>query len=154
MRISLKRTNDFGLSYSITQLPLARESRLLEQLRENPQLLERFESILALAGEEAGAHVRSAYEVAFALIEQFRLLGNETLTHWAYWAEQTISKELKSDNASIQQREKNLKWWSTYGLIEVEERLWRSNSQSYIRALPEKISVSQRGCSLGRMDKS
>ena len=43
---------------------------------------------------------------------------------------------------------KNLKWWSTYGLIEVEERLWRSNSESYIRVLPEKIGVSQRGCSL------
>ena len=92
--------------FSTTQFPSARESKLLEQLRENPQLLERFESILALAREEEGAHVRSADEVEFALIEQLRQLGNETLTHWAYSAEKTISKELKSDNPLIQQREK------------------------------------------------
>ena len=92
--------------FSTTQIPSARESKLLEQLRENPQLLERFESILALACEEEGANVRSADEVEFALIKQLRLLGNETLTHWAYSAEQSISKALKSDNPSIQQREK------------------------------------------------
>ena len=97
--------NKYGM-FSTTQLPSARESKLLEQLRENPLLLERFESILALAHEDEGASVRSADEVEFALIEQLRLLGNETLTHWAYSAEQTIGKELKSNNSSIQQREK------------------------------------------------
>ena len=130
-------------------LPSTRESKLLEQLRENPQLFDRFESILALAREDDGTEVRSADEVEFALIEQLRQLGNETLTHWAGSAEEKVSKELKTNTDSIQQREKKtLKWWSTYGLIEVEERLWRSNCQSYIRVLPEAIGVSQRGRSL------
>jgi hypothetical protein len=59
--------------FSTTQMPSARESKLLEQFRETPQLLERFESILALALEEEGTPVGSADEVEFALIEQLRL---------------------------------------------------------------------------------
>ncbi len=84
----------------------AREKRLVEQLRENPQLFERFESILALAHEEDGANVRSADEVESVLIEQLRQLGNETLSHWASSAEQKVGEELKSNNPSVQQREK------------------------------------------------
>ena len=83
-----------------------REERLLEQLRGNSQLFERFESILALANEEDGASVRSADEVEFLLIDQLRQLGNETLTHWAFSAEQKVGQELKANTASIQQREK------------------------------------------------
>ena len=70
--------------FNKTESPSAREKKLLEQLRDNLQLFERFESILALASEEDGASVRSADEVELALIEQLRLLGNETLTHWAH----------------------------------------------------------------------
>ena len=92
--------------FNTTQLPSACESKLLEQLRENPHLLGRFESILALAREEDGGTVRSADEVEFALIEQLRLLGNETLTHWACSAEQKVSEALKSSTLSVQQREK------------------------------------------------
>jgi hypothetical protein len=33
-------------------------------------------------------------------------LGNETLTHWAGSAEEKVSKELKANTDSIQQREK------------------------------------------------
>ena len=61
---------------------------------------------LPSAREEEGGNVRSADEVEFALIEQLRLLGNETLTHWAHFAEQTVSEELKSNIPLIQQREK------------------------------------------------
>lgn len=86
--------------------PSARESKLLEQLRENPQLFERFESILALAREDDGTDVRSADEVEFALIEQLRQLGNETLTNWAGSAEAKVSNELKAREDSVQQREK------------------------------------------------
>lgn len=92
--------------FSMLSFPSPRESKLLEQLRENPQLFERFEAILALAREDDGDDVRSADEVEFALIEQLRQLGNETLTHWAGSAEEKVSKELKANTDSIQQREK------------------------------------------------
>ncbi len=93
--------------FNIPPFSSSRESKLLEQLRENPQLFERFESILALAREDNSTDVRSADEVEFALIEQLRQLGNETLTHWAVSAEEKVSEKLKASHTGpIQQREK------------------------------------------------
>ena len=126
-----------------------REQRFLEQLRERPELFKRMESILALAQETEDGPVRKADAVEEQLIEQLRQLGNETLTNWAKSAEEKISRQWKGGSLRVQQREKkNLKWWSTYGQIEVSERIWRSQECSYIHPLPKAIGVRRQGCSM------
>jgi len=38
-----------------------------------------------------------------------------------------------------------LKWWCVFGLVEVRDRIWRSQTQSYIRPLPRRLGVTPRG---------
>ena len=56
----------------------AREKRLLEKLRRRPELLERFEAILALT-ESEGGELRTADEVEELLVEEVRRLGNRAI---------------------------------------------------------------------------
>ena len=40
---------------------------------------------------------------------------------------------------------KTLTWWCVFGVVTVSERLWRSQSKSYVRPLPQRLGVTPRG---------
>ena len=80
------------------------ESRIIEGLRHNPDLMDRFEAILRIGQAEGG--IRSADEVEELLIEEIRKLGQETLSTWAANVEQTLATQVKSRPTKVQQREK------------------------------------------------
>ena len=82
-----------------------RERRILERLREHPELMARFESILELAGSEEGP-LKTADEVEDLLIREVRLLGQATMNDWAAGAEARVAEELKSGDRTIRSRKK------------------------------------------------
>jgi hypothetical protein len=77
----------------------AQELQLIEQLREHPDLMERFQSILEITVNAEGP-LKSADEVEGLLIEEMRRLGNTTLGSWAARAEQRLGEQLKQQDAS------------------------------------------------------
>jgi hypothetical protein len=81
------------------------EAQLLEQLRQHPQMMERVQSILDLAYNEAGP-LKTADEVEALLIQEVRRLGNTTLHQWAIQAEERVSRELKGQDATVRSRKK------------------------------------------------
>lgn len=81
------------------------EIRVLERLREHPELMERMESILELVDNEAGP-LKTADEMEELLIQEMRRLGNETMTRWAVRAEERVSRELKEQDPSVKSRKK------------------------------------------------
>lgn len=81
------------------------ENRLVEQLRQQPELMVRVQSILKIARNEEGP-LKTADEVEELLIEEMRQLGNLTLTHWAAQAEERVSTELKSQDPTVRGRKK------------------------------------------------
>lgn len=81
------------------------EIRVLERLREHPELLERMESILELVDNEGGP-LKTADEMEELLIQEMRRLGNETMTQWAVRAEERVSRELKEQDPSVKSRKK------------------------------------------------
>ena len=83
----------------------AQELQLIEQLREQPLLLERFQAILAVTANAAGA-LKSAAEVEGLLLEETRRLGNTTMGSWAARAEQHLAAQLEQKDASAGVRKK------------------------------------------------
>jgi len=81
------------------------EIRLLERLREHPELMERMESILELMGNEEGP-LKTADEMEELLIQEMRRLGNETMSQWAVRAEERVSRELKAQDPTVKSRKK------------------------------------------------
>ena len=81
------------------------EARLIEQLRQHPQMMERVQSILEITCSTAGP-LKSADEVEELLIEEMRRLGNVTLRQWAIQAEERVSNELKSQDPTVRSRKK------------------------------------------------
>ncbi|HEX3799925.1 MAG TPA: hypothetical protein VH413_14625 [Verrucomicrobiae bacterium] len=70
------------------------EARLIEQLRQRPEMMERLRSILEIASSMEGP-LKTADEVEELLIQEMRRLGNATMNQWAVGAEERISRELK-----------------------------------------------------------
>jgi hypothetical protein len=83
----------------------AQETRLIEHLREHPEMMERVQSILEIARNAEGP-LKTADEVEELLIQEMRLLGNETLSQWAIQAEERVSIELKSQDPTVLSRKK------------------------------------------------
>jgi len=83
----------------------AQELQLIERLREHPDLMERFQSILELSANTAG-RVKSADEVEGLLIEEMRRLGNTTMGDWAMSAEKRLAEQLKQKDVSARARKK------------------------------------------------
>ncbi len=83
----------------------AREKRLLEQLRHHPELLERFETILALTSSEHGPR-RSADEIEERLIEEVRQLGSRAMHDWAQGAEARAARDLQESHPEARLRKK------------------------------------------------
>ena len=123
----------------------ATEQQFLEALRQHPQLQVRFQSILALTRNAKGP-VKTADAVEQQLIAELRLLGHESMNQWATQAEQRVSTELRTQDASVRRRKKKtLTWWCVFGLVRVRDRVWRSAQQSYLRPLPGRLGVTPRG---------
>ena len=121
------------------------ETKLVEQLRQHPELMARVQEIMAIARNEDGP-MKTADEVEELLIEQMRQLGNETMCQWASQAEERVSREIKEQDPTVLSRKKKtLKWWCVFGLVSVRERIWCSPAKSYLRPLPKRLGVTPRG---------
>lgn len=83
----------------------AQELQLIERLREHPELMERFQSILEISANADGP-VKSAHEVEGLLIEEMRRLGNTTMGDWAVSAEKRLGEQLEQRDASARVRKK------------------------------------------------
>jgi hypothetical protein len=81
------------------------EMKLVEQLRQHPQMMARFQEILALASNEEGP-LKTADEIEELLIKAMRQLGNETMGQWASQAEERVSRELKEQDPTVLARKK------------------------------------------------
>lgn len=83
----------------------AAEVKLIERLREHPELMERFRTILEITANADGP-VKRADEVEDLLIEEMRRLGNTTMESWASRAEKTLGEQLKQKDSSAGVRKK------------------------------------------------
>jgi len=83
----------------------AEEQRLIQQLRERPELMERFKEILQIATDTDGP-IKTADEVEALLIEQMRRLGNATMQGWGEGVEGKLGEQLKQKDASAVVRKK------------------------------------------------
>jgi hypothetical protein len=81
------------------------ELRLIEQLRERPELMERFQMILEISANADGP-VKSADEIEGLLIQEMRQLGNTTMGSWAASAERRLAEQLKQRDSSARARKK------------------------------------------------
>ena len=90
---------------SVTKPLTDEELELIEQLREHPELLARFQSILGITRNE-GSALKTADEVEGLLIEEMRRLGHAGMSQWAERAEERVSQELKSQQPQVRSRKK------------------------------------------------
>ena len=76
------------------------EAQLIEQLREHPDLMERFQTILQISSNAEGP-IKSADEV-----EEMRRLGSTTMGSWAARVEQRLAKQFKEEHPAARARKK------------------------------------------------
>ena len=95
----MKNANDGGYKFSQPEV------QLIEQLRQQPEMMERLRSILELTGHAEGP-LKSADEVEELLIQELRRLGNTPLCQWATQAEARVSNELKGQDPTLRSRKK------------------------------------------------
>ena len=95
----MKHANDGGYKFSQSEV------QLIEQLRQQPEMMERLRSILELTRHGEGP-LKSADEVEERLIQELRRLGNTTLCQWATQAGARVSDELKGQDPTIRSRKK------------------------------------------------
>jgi hypothetical protein len=84
----------------------SQETKLIEQLRAHPELLERFQSLLHIACNEDGP-LKTADEVEQRLIQEMRRLGSTTMHQWANQAEERVTTELRQADPPVLSRKKN-----------------------------------------------
>jgi len=90
---------------SVTKPLTTEELHLIEQLREHPELLARFQSILGITRNE-GTALKTADEVEGLLIEEMRRLGQAGMNQWAARAEQQVGWEFKQQEPQARSRKK------------------------------------------------
>jgi hypothetical protein len=95
----MKHANDGGYKFSQPEV------QLIEQLRQQPEMMERLQSILELTRSVDGP-LKTADQVEELLIKELRRLGNTTLCQWAKQAEAHVSNELKAQDPTIRSRKK------------------------------------------------
>ena len=83
----------------------AGEERFLERLRQHPELLARFESIVELVHSTEGP-LKTADQVEELLIQELRQLGNASMNQWATQSEARVSDELKTQDQTVRSRKK------------------------------------------------
>ena len=91
------------------------EAQLIEQLRQHPEIRERVQSILSMAGSSG----KTADEIEELLIAEIQRLGNATMQSWAVRTEQQLAQELKGKDSSARVIKKNAKvvvrFWADRG---------------------------------------
>ena len=93
-------------SKSVSPIPVSQsEAQLLDRLRQHPEMMERVQSILDIAYNEAGP-LKTADQVEELLIQEMRRLGQTSMHQWATQAEERVSRELKSQDATVRSRKK------------------------------------------------
>jgi hypothetical protein len=75
------------------------EVQLIQRLRENPELMERFQSILEISTNTDG-RLKRADEIEAMLIEEMRRLGKVSMESWAGGVEGTLGEQLKQKDPS------------------------------------------------------
>ena len=83
----------------------AQETRLIQQLRQQPEMSARVQVILDLA-HAADGPLKTADEIEALLIQELRQLGSTTMNQWATQAEERASAELKSQDATVRSLKK------------------------------------------------
>lgn len=83
----------------------AEELQLVRRLREHPELMERFKTILEITTSAEGP-LKSADEVEAILVEELRQLGNTTMGSWASRTEKRLAEQLKQKDESATVRKK------------------------------------------------
>ena len=83
----------------------AQEKQLIQRLRQHPELMERFASILEISASTEGP-IRTADQVEALLIEEMRRLGNTTMRDWAAGAEKRLGDQLEQKDALAGVRKK------------------------------------------------
>ena len=78
----------------------AQETRLIHQLRQQPQMLARVQGILDLA-HAADGPLKTADEIEALLILELRQLGSTTMHQWATQAEERVSAELQAQDVTV-----------------------------------------------------
>ena len=81
------------------------EIQLIEQLRQQPEMMERLRIILELTRNTDGP-LKRADEVEELLIQELRQLGKTSMQAWATQAEERVSRELKGQDPTIRSRKK------------------------------------------------
>ena len=89
----------------VTKPLSAEELQLIEQLREQPELLARFQSIMGITRNE-GTAIKTADEVEALLVEEMRRLGHAGMSQWATAAEEQASREFKQQEPKARSRKK------------------------------------------------
>ena len=99
--------NKMGMTKKkFTSHPLTnQEKQLIEQLRQQPALLVRFQNILGITRQEGTAR-KTADEVEGLLIEEMRRLGHAGMSQWAGQVEEQVSQELQREQPSVRSRKK------------------------------------------------
>lgn len=82
----------------------AQETRLIEQLRRQPKIMERVQTILQVAQAEGA--LKTADEIEELLIQELRGLGNSTMNEWAAQAHARVNEELRTADPSALKRKK------------------------------------------------
>ena len=81
------------------------ETRLIQQLRQQPEMLARLQGILDLAHAAAGP-LQTADEIEALLIQELRQLGRTTMHQWATQAEARVSAELQAQDVTVRSLKK------------------------------------------------
>lgn len=76
------------------------ESQFIEQLREHPEMMTRFQSILEITRQAEGP-LKTADEVEELVIQEMRRLGHVTLSQWAVEAEERVSGEVRREDPTV-----------------------------------------------------
>jgi len=75
------------------------ELKLIDRLREHPELMERFQHILEISSNAEGT-VKKADEIEALLIDELRRLGKVTMESWGSGVERTLAEQLKQKDPS------------------------------------------------------
>jgi hypothetical protein len=105
----------------------AQETRLIQQLRQQPEMSVRVQGILDLAHAAEGP-LKTADEIEALLIQELRQLGGTTMNQWATQAEARVSAELQAQDATVRGLKKN---------ADVVVCLWRGDGERAALAQPE-----------------
>jgi hypothetical protein len=83
----------------------SQELQIIAQLRQHPEMMARFQSILDITGNADGP-LKTADEVEALLIQEMRRVGNAAMNQWAVQAEERVGTELKEKDPTIRARKK------------------------------------------------